>query len=255
MLEYVFDIWVNWVDGAIKHYQIPQFYEWSNKDKVQFMERMPLFKVKEGFFNYVLDGIFELPDDLIVTVKNQAFYREIDRVHFSNAFIICDGKRVLAVDPCDSNTPNKKSYLFPRQEQLVLDILADKEPTKFEYFVNDIPENDYLNLPDRFMYGLTRMERDLKSLLIEGLLLSLGSGDLAKVRYWYSEWDNKSMHLIKDLNVNELVFRLVEEVSIGFHQGHRDLLVAIAKSDPVIKIQYDKIVERDEQNGRKKKLG
>lgn len=255
MLDYAFDVWLNWSDGAIKHYQIPQFHEWHKHDKIDLMERIPFFKVKEGFYDYVLDGNFELPEDLIISVNCQAFYRKNDKRYYSNAFIICDGKRVLAVDPGNSKTPNRKSYLIPRHERTIIDMLIQKEPIKFEYTPVDATENDYMNPPNHFMYGLTRLERDLKSLLIEGLLISLGDNDLSKARYWYSEWDNKSMDSIKYLNVNDLIFRLIEEVAIGFHQGHKDLLVAIAKTDPVIKIQYNAIIERDESNGKTQKLG
>lgn len=246
---FLHDIWINWIEGAIKGYQVPEFFEWHASDDVTLMDVIPLIKVEEGFFDYVEDGINELPSDLMQLVKNSAcMYKKNEKVNTS-AFVITDGRRILAVDPVDSNTPSKKSRLTLRHERRILEMLEGVEPLKFEY--TPLPEGDFdfFNAPEQFMYGLTRTEREMKSLIFEGLILMHPDENIAKLRYLYHEWDYNSIDSINDLEFKDLMVRLLSEVSIGFHQGHKDLAKAIANTDEIINSKYKYIIERKNMIG------
>jgi hypothetical protein len=236
---YLHDVWVNWFEGAIKSYEVPEFHEWRKNDPINLLDQLPFFLVKEGFFDYVQDGINPLSTDLVETIRGNGYIRRNNKRIAINVFAITDGERVLAVDLLDSNTPQKKSRLIPRQEEELLKKVKGERPTKFEY--TPIPEDnevDFTIPPEAFMRGLTRKEREKKSLLFEALLLSFADENISKLRYWYSEWDCKSMESIRGYNSKELMMRLIKEISIGWHKGHEELLKVVVKGDPYLEMKY-----------------
>src|SRR5699024_632053 len=88
----------------------------------------------------------------------------------------------------------KKSRLIPRQEQQVYKACQTMEQMDFEHTPLEKGEQEnisLLSLSPKYMYGLTRRERQLKKILMIAMDHLQSSNDRNELLYWLSEWDNK----------------------------------------------------------------
>lgn len=236
MFLYVSDVWVNFFDGAVKPYEVCESHEWREKDRIVLIDLLAVLKVKEGFFDYVENGMNELPQDLLESVEGETDMRDSEGDWITNrVFGITDGKRVLVVDPGDSNTPCRKSRVIHRQGIHILEQSKHQDTIKFEY--EAVPEDldDLTSPPTLLMVGLSRKERELKKMLLEALLCSIHDKNLERIKYWYGEWNYEGRGVVEGLNY-ETIFRLLfnEISSIGWTENHFKLLQTITKSDEVL---------------------
>lgn len=241
MFYYVSDVWVNFVDGAMKGYEVPEAHEWRNSDPITLIDMLAVLKVKEGFFDYVETGMNELPQDLLETVKNESELRDHTGDWVENSvFGITDGKRVLVVDPGESNTPGKKSRVIHKQGIWIIRETEDWDTMKFEYEPVEEDMDDLTSPPSLLMIGLNRKERELKKTLIEALLLSFHDENLDRIKYWYGEWNYEGRDSVEGLDYKELFTLLFNEISaLGWNDNHMKLLNTISKYNKDLKEALD----------------
>lgn len=243
------DVWVNFMHGAIKGYEVPLFHEWRRDDEIKLYDQIPFLKVKKGFFDYLEDGINKIPDKLLDIVNGKAFERKNNENFEVDCFGVTDGDRILVVEHGPSGTTVKKSRLIIRQEREVLERTEHMVPVDFPYEPLPDYEDDYMEPPNRCMYGLTRHERDKKILLLNGLMLAFGDGDVHKIRYWYTEWKPGSRKEIMGFSGPDLLLRLIDEASEGWSEAHERLLKLVVIGNAYMEVHYDDLVNGDDQVG------
>lgn len=242
------DVWFNWFDGAMKPYEVCEFFEWKNSDNVDLGLQVPLFHVKKQFFDYIEDGMSDLPEDLLSTVSGNSFRRVNNIRKPANIFIVTDGDRTLGVDTTGLNTPIRKSRLIPRHERLVREIISDNnsQPLKFEFTPLEGPDDDILNDPPNYvMVGLTRKEREMKKLLFDGLLITYTDATIHKLRYLYGELNYGNLKATDGLDEMELFDLIVKEASVGWSENHLKLLKLVVKSARYLERNYEKIIDSE----------
>ncbi|WP_257064315.1 YjbA family protein [Priestia megaterium] len=230
------DIWVNWFDGSSKGYEVCEFHEWKSTDNIGLMFELICLKVKPEFFDYVENGCNKLPKDLIATVENESEKKDHDGDYETcNAFAITDGKRILVVDPEETDIPLLKSRMIPRHEEHMLRIAEGHSVTKFEFDPVEEDMEDPLNPPALLMAGLTRQERRLKKLLTTSIIASFEDISVERAKYWFGEWDYEKRHEVEGKSYEEIMGRLFLEVSVvGWSENHLNLLKTTAKYDKFI---------------------
>jgi len=192
-LYYIHDVWVNWVDGTSKGYEIPEYHEWRKDDIVELYDQLPVAKVTKDFFNFLENDYGVIPHTLLDEVHLRAAKREDrKRIKVEHAFVISDGENVLAINTDGDNKPNMKSRLVPRHERLVLEIVEEEPVFEFEWtapehFVEDDDSlmSQILDLKAEYLVGLTRTEREMKEIVMDCLFNLCVSENRAEVKYWY----------------------------------------------------------------------
>ncbi|QQO41164.1 hypothetical protein 015DV002_210 [Bacillus phage 015DV002] len=238
---YVHDVWVNWFYGSFKSFEIPEFHEWWSSDDVEIIDTMPVVYTTKDTFDFVQDGMSELPIEVLDLVRKRAIKRGEGgaKEGIEYAMIITDGTRSLAIDTEGTAVPQRKSKLIPRQDKLLTKLIEDKhvdlEPFSWDYSTKRVEPDYVLSISDRIidvrqesMAGLTRREKELKRNLFEYLFeLSVSDSDI-EVFYWYTELfpDRKDVSKSRA----DMVTEMFEELEIGWNDKHEKFGESFSRS-------------------------
>ena len=86
-------------------------------------------------FKYIENDLSELPQQLLDDIYQKAYLRKNhERVQLDYCFVVTDGIGILAIDTIGYKIPIRKSRLIPRQEQLVYEMIAQHEATKYHFY-------------------------------------------------------------------------------------------------------------------------
>jgi hypothetical protein len=241
------DLWVNWFESEENGYNVPHFHEWRKDDIATLMDTIPLLKVTPELFDYVENDILDLPIDLLEAVKNKAYLRKNhEKINLPYAFVITDGKGILAVETLGYTIPIRKSRLIPRQEQLVYELIIDSK-IDFELPSDvDRKEKDYhlFSPHPNIMIGLTRREKILKQLLFMALDTVYNDENLSKLKYWFVEWNAANYTNIDKWDLEGLFKQFIAEVSKGWSKQHQEFTKLITYDQPLYKKLYDMEMEQ-----------
>ena len=231
---YLHDVWVNWFEGEENGYNVCHFHEWRKDDSVELLDQVPVLKVEPELYDLIENDLTDLPQQLLDDVHRKAYLRKNhERIQLDYCFIATDGIGIIAVDTIGYNIPIRKSRLIPRQEQLVYEMIENKETAYYE-FEKPKREKEFhiLSPAPEYMTGLTRKERQLKQLLFMALDQLYSSKNVAEVRYWYTEWSPEKYLEIQHLSFEEAWNRLYEETKYGWSEKHHSYCEKIIKGQP-----------------------
>ncbi|WP_096199039.1 YjbA family protein [Bacillus sp. FJAT-45350] len=233
-MVHVRDVWINWFEGEENGYNVCEFHEWRSDDRIEVLDQAIVVRVSNELYNYIENNIGELPDQLLNYVYQKSYLRKnMSRIQLDYCFIATDGQGVIAVDTVGYRTPIRKSRLTPRQEQIVFDLLENEQFTVYELdYEVDSKEYHILSPSPNDMKGLTRKERQLKQLLYMALDQLYTSGNVAEVRYWFTEWDPSMYIDIQGMNLDEAWNSLYAEVKEGWSEAHYKFCEALVKGQP-----------------------
>lgn len=257
-MQYIYNVQVNWSDGMLKSYLIPKYHEWYKDDELEKYTDMPVVLVSKELFTYIEEEYDKLPTELLSSVRFQAS-KKVDgaRMDVEYAFVITDGKRMLAVDTDSEDVPNFKSYISPKDEKSVDDLLykLTKLVTEFE-----IPEPvevakedqlaaSLLLLDEKYVKGLTRAEKDLKAILMTYLYMLTTSTNKEEVRYWYSEVFPGTFHdtKVKKMRKSTLVQKMFDELKDGWNERHINLGNQFVKANDIFKESWETQLKRQKR--------
>ena len=235
-VKYLYDIWVNWFEGEEQGYNVCHYHEWRKKDKLAVLEQIPIVHVKESFFHYVENSLNDLPPNLLEMIENHCYKRKgIDKENLRYAAIVTDGTGIIAFDTNGYQIAVKKSRLIPRQEQQVYKACQTMEQMDFEHTPLEKGEQEnisLLSLSPKYMYGLTRRERQLKKILMIAMDHLQSSNDRNELLYWLSEWDNKKwLTYLHHENIKDIWQVLYDEVVVGWSEAHEALCLQMIKGN------------------------
>lgn len=229
----LYDVWVNWCDGAVYGYEVYEFHAWRKEDTIKLLDVVPLVKVDKDVFDYIENGMNKLPFSLLHEVYRKAAIREnTERKVLTFAFVVTDGERILAVDTNETEYPMKKSRLVPRQEDLVRDMVENSPYMELEIGEVKEEEKERFVMHPNYAIGLTRREIEMKQSLFMYLWEAMGRGNDKEMKYYYIEWNVRGYEEIKDLSIEEVGDRLFEEIKMGWTEQHEYLLKVVEKADP-----------------------
>jgi Protein of unknown function (DUF3603) len=240
---YLHDVWANWFESEENGYNVCEFHEWRKTDTVELIDQVPLLKVNTRLFNYILDNLDEIPQEILDAVFQKGFYRKNhERVMCDYMFVITDGKDTLAVDTIGYIIPVRKSRLVPRQHELALEMVNDGRKNDFTITKKEIKkEKEYniLSLHPKNMYGLTRKEKQLKQLLMMGLDQVYKSENLDKMKYFYCVFENVKFSSLKDLSLDELFDLFYSKLENGWSKESEELCKIIVSTEPYLNTLYE----------------
>lgn len=257
-MQFIYDVQVNWADGMLKSYLIPKYHEWYKDDEVELYTCLPVVKVSPELFSYIEQEYDRLPQYLLSLIYCKASKKEDGRtIEVEYAFVVTDGKRMIAVDTDSEDVPNYKSYLTPRNASYVEDLLyklklieTDWEPPSPSVLAKkDQLSADLLLLDEKYIQGLTRAERDLKSILMTYLYTLTTSSNSEEVRYWYSEVFPGTFHneKVKRMRTNTMVQKMFDELKDGWGERHVELGNQFIKFNDLFKESWETQLKRQKR--------
>ncbi|MEQ6375488.1 YjbA family protein [Bacillaceae bacterium S4-13-58] len=238
---YLHDVWVNWFEGEENGYNVCHFHEWRKEDGIELLDQVPLLYVKPELFSYIENDLQDLPHSLLKHVHKKGYLRKNqERIPLDYAFVMTNGKEVMAVDTMGYHLPVRKSRLIPRQERLVYEMIDGMDPESFDFDQHQFnKEYHLLSLEPSSMVGLTRKERQLKQLLMMTLDQLHQSGNISEIRYWLTEWDPSQYSRIMEMDQEEAWNLLYYGVIEGWSRAHEDLCEKMVKGQPFFEKMWE----------------
>lgn len=242
---YLYDVWVNWFEGEENGYGVSHFHEWRKADHIEMLDQVPVLYIDESLFNYIENDMQDLPPKLLDTIYKRAYVRKRhERIALDYAVIVTDGNDMIAIDTAGYQIPLRKSRLIPRQEKLVYDLIKYKKQV-----VYPIPENasekkyDILSLDPKYVYGLTRKERQLKNILMIALDQLRTTNNVDELKYWLTEWDPKQYDYLHSMDKKQVWQTLYNSVKRGWTRRHEDLTKKLIRGQLFLEKKWE--IEKD----------
>jgi hypothetical protein len=240
---YLYDVWVNWFEGEEQGYNVCQYHEWRKSDQIEVLEQVPVLYITESLFDYIENSLYDLPQELLDMIEKRTYKRKgHQREVVDFACIVSDGRGIIAMDTSGYQIPIRKSRLIPRQEQQVYDLCKKAKVDDFAYqTVEWKDEKTLISLHRKYMYGLTRKERQLKKILMIAMDQLKTSEDRSEVLYWLSEWDNKKlMPLMYHRPIKDIWQALYDDIKLGWGTAHEALCEQLIKGNPFLEKFWEK---------------
>lgn len=240
-MNYLYDVWVNWFESEEQGYNVCPYHEWRKKDRIEVLEQVPLLYIEESLFHHLENSLYELPEALLKTIVNRSYKRKgLERKLLDYVCVVTDGRGILAIDTGGFQIPLRKSRLIPRQEQQVYALC---KKMKQQVFTFDMPETDEETgaIPAECMVGLTRKERQLKTILLMALEPLKHSHDRNELLYWYAEWDHTKLWSgLYQQSIEKLWQSLYEDIRDGWSEAHAQLCRQLIKGQPYLEKMWEK---------------
>lgn len=232
-MHYLYDIWVNWVDGEEDSLFIFPYHEWRKTDRIELVEQIPLLYIDEHTFYHIENGLNKLPKRLLHSIYKRTYMRvERKRQLVDYACVVTDGVGIVAFHTLGQKIPLRKSRLIPRQEQQVYDILPRLKKQHYQMR----PEKISVQQKDeQGMLGLTRRERQMKRILLAALDQLKKTADRKEIFYWISEWENRNIVRELDALSLDVVWEaFYTQVVNGWSPKHETFCQQIVKRNPYL---------------------
>lgn len=235
-MMFVHDIWVNWFEGEEHGYNVCHYHEWRKTDKIQLLERVPLLYISKDLYEEIENQMLELPKSLLDMIYQETFVRNGQkRTVINYACIVTSGEDMMAIDTADFRIPIRKSRLMPKHEQVILRMIETKKPEKFSVTKRKTNRKYQLfSLHPKWVYGLTRRERQLKRILMMALDQLRTVNQIEELRYWLTEWRPNDYPLIRFMSKKETWFALYEGIVKGWSPQHEEFGSKLVKGYPFL---------------------
>lgn len=202
---YIYDVVLNWTDED----KVYEFFEWELNDEIEHIKRIPLFKIDSINFDNILKYDFKVDKtflDKIYNLTEKYVTNGVSKINYST--IITDGLRALAIEFDDEGEAIYRSRLLLDEEQEVIII-----SNKLSIYDLNITIGKFRNC-EKFV---TRLEQNIKKVLIKEINDSYIKCDFDKLKYLYFEFFGKEQDDI-DIVYNKLLSSIDKEINYNHNK-------------------------------------
>ncbi len=171
-MYYFYDLLINFQDEAIY-----EFYEWEEKDSIELIKKIPLFKISNNDFKDLLKYRVKFNIELLNKIKNKTLLKNNNET-IEYAFLASDGKNALALELDKEGVVIATSKLLLSDEINLSEIMFTIKEVKLEYH----KQNKYK--VRKFIRQVENIKKIIK-IEIDNLYKAKS---LSKLKYLYLEW-------------------------------------------------------------------
>lgn len=198
---YIYDILINFSD------QLYEFYEWSKKDRLIHLKKIPIIKVKEKVMDDICFNNIKIDKNTLNLIYNMTEKYDFKKIKYASIFT--DGERVITLEFNEKGEVKNRSKLLLEDEDEVNNYILRCDTTDINYKVL----NKY-----EYNKNLTRKENNIRNILIKDLKMSYKKRNYQKIIYMYYEFFNKK----KD-DIEDMYKELLESICNNFNKNHLEL--------------------------------
>ena len=214
-MYYYYDILLNFQDNP----NLFEFYEWEEKDDIDFVKKIPLFRISKVTLKYLLKYQVRFTDDFIQEIKNKTILKTSAKI-LKNTFLVCDMKDALAIELNDDGVVISRSKLLLADEINLNEIMFTMKETKLKYEKLE----KYKKRED------IRQIEEIKKLINCEITTLYESKNISKLKYLYYEWFN----VLND-NIEEIYKQMKNDLKNKFNINQERIYNLIRKS-------YNKVI-------------
>lgn len=212
-MYYYYDVLLNFgIDG-----ELYEFYEWEEEDNVEFIKKIPLFRVSLDCLKDNLKYKTKFDASLVEQIKEKTIVK--GSAEIANTFLISDSKNALALEVNEEGVVISRSKLLPSDELNISEVMFTmKESTLHYEKLEKYKKNTTL-----------RQEREIKKLIKHEIDTLYEENNISKLKYLYYEWFNKN---------NDNIEAIYKEMTASLQKEYNDNLKRVYD---FIKLSYNNI--------------
>mgnify|MGYP003317354088 CR=1 FL=1 len=127
-MYYYYDILLNFQDDRILY----EFYEWEESDDIDFVKKMPLFRISTSNLKDLLKYKVKFSMELLNEIKNKTILKSSSK-NLKNTFLVCDTKDALAIELNNEGVVISRSKLLLADEINLNEIMFTMKESKLKY--------------------------------------------------------------------------------------------------------------------------
>ena len=128
-MYYYYDILLNFGNDN----ELYSFYEWEKDDALEFIKKIPLFRVSTETILDHLQYQIKYEKDIVELIKNKAVIKSSNST-LENLMVISDNKNALALELDENGKVISRSNLLLNDEENLLEMLVAMNETNFNYY-------------------------------------------------------------------------------------------------------------------------
>lgn len=175
-MKYIYDIVLNF------NKRIYEFYEWMDSDNIEYIKKIPIFKVNKKVFNDIKNNNIKISSEFLNNIYNKCEIYDnygIKKIDYAVLFSIDDD--IIAIKFNKNN-----------ESILISDLYIDEKIDILNYVKRlNITNIDYKIISKYKTYLITRKEIDMIEFIKNEINLIYKNNNIDKIRYIYYECFNK----------------------------------------------------------------
>lgn len=213
-MYYYYDVLLNFgIDG-----ELYEFYEWEEEDNVEFIKKIPLFRVSLDCLKDTLKYKTKFDSSLVEQIKEKTIVK--GSTESLNTFLISDSKNTLALEVNEEGKVISRSKLLPSDELNISEVMFTMRESTLHYEkLEKYPSITTL-----------RQERKIKKLIQQEIDTLYEENNTSKLKYLYYEWFNKNNDNIEEIykemasslqkEYNDNLSVVYDFIKLSYHNMH-----------------------------------
>ena len=175
-MKYIYDIILNFNE---KYYE---FYEWNDSDSVDYIKKIPIFKVSNEVIRDLKVDKIEVDNDFINEIYNKTeIYTNTGISKLEYICLFCSDDTCIAIEFNHKGISIYKSDLVIDEKLDIVNYLLQTKPIKLKYKILNYTKNKYITRKEANMINFIKRElKDIKN-------------NYDKLKYLYYECFNKTI--------------------------------------------------------------
>lgn len=183
-MYYYYDILLNFQDDGVLY----EFYEWEETDDLDFVKKIPLFKVSSSILKDLINYKVKFSEEFTNSIKEKTLLKTSAKT-LKSTFLICDTKDALAIELNEEGEVISRSRLMLGDEINLNEIMFTMKETKLKY--------EKLKKYSKRL--AIRQIEEIKKLIKCEINTLYESNNISKLKYLYYEWFNTTNNNIEDI--------------------------------------------------------
>ena len=190
------------------------FYEWEESDEVDFIKKIPLFKINTDTFHELLMNKVKFQEELLNEIKDKTILKD-SKKSLMYAFLVSDSKDSLALEL------NEDGVVISRSKLLLNDEINLNE---ISFTMKEFPLK-YKVLKKYESRKNIRQIEEIKKLISCEIDTLYELKNISKLKYLYYEWFN-----ILSNNVEKIVLDMKKDLTNSYNENQERIYNLIKKS-------------------------
>lgn len=209
-MNYYYDIVLNLNE------ELYEFYEWEENDSIDFIKKIPLFRVSTKTLKDNLKYQTKFSQTMIEQIKNKTIIKKNENLE--NIFLISDTKNALALEINNEGLVINRSKLLVSDEMNLIEMIYSLKEVKIEY--EKIKKYEVRK-------ELRQIEK-IKKLIKCEIDLLYQEKNRSKLKYLYYEWFNtvqnslekmyEEMNTELEKNFSEKLNNIYDLIKLSYHK-------------------------------------
>lgn len=209
-MYYYYDILLNFQDDK----NLYEFYEWEETDDIDFVKKMPLFRIPTSNLKDILKYKVQFSEEFLKEIRNKTILKSSSKI-LKNTFLICDTKDALAIELNNEGIVISRSKLLLADEINLNEIMFTMKETKLTYEKIDKYEK---------RKEIRQIEK-IKKLINCEINTLYESKNISKLKYLYYEWFN-----VLNNDIEKIYKDMQDDLNKSFNENQERIYYLIKKS-------------------------